>query len=173
MKDFEEIKKYESLNRYSKKGSTVFFGSSYLASVPICELAEDYGFDIPVYNRSVKGLTIKDAQQVLDTCVADLKPQKVFLNIGDCDLGNGIEADEFITNYEWLLYTLHLKCQCRIYVLSVIDDSLRASEINSRLKQLCITHKCEFIDLNPTSFFDKIRFYMRSQPITFTEAMSV
>ena len=177
MKNFEEIKKYEDLNNISKKGGAVFFGGSYLSTIPICELVRDWGLDMPVHNRSIKGLTIDEAQNALNTCIFSLKPQKVFLNIGDCDILNKTKTDDFIAKYEWLLYTLHINCKCRIYVLSVVSTSPRTNEINSRLKQLCETHKCEFIDMNelnePRKFFDKIRFYMRSYPITFSEAMSV
>lgn len=173
MKNFEEIEKYEELNNVSKKGGAVFFGSTFLSTVPVCELAEDYGLDIPVHNRSVKGMTVKDAQKLADTCVVALKPQKIFLNIGDCDVATNEENEKLITDYEWLLYMLHTKCQCKIYVLSVADSSEKAREFNSLLKQLCNAHKCEFIDLNPKSFFEKIKFYMRSQPMTFAEAMSV
>lgn len=176
MKNFEEIKKYETLNSISKKGGAVFFGGTYLSEIPVCELAEDYGLDMPVYNRSIKDITVKDAQEVFETCIVPLRPQKVFMSIGESDIINGTKTDEFIADYEWLLYTLNVKCRCKIYVLSVSGESQQVEEANRRLKQMCEVHKCEFIDLNrhrePTYFFDKIRFYMRSCPISFAEAMN-
>lgn len=171
------INNYKHLNITAKKNATVFFGADWLNEIPIAELIRDNYVDSVVYNRSLKGLTLDDAEQIITECVCDLNPDKVFINIGENDI---IKADfdikKFTEKYEWLLYTIHSKCNCKIYILSVIRDNQNL--INSSLKNIAEKYICEYIDLRTCEksvlkFFSKIRFFLRSKPITFYEAINV
>lgn len=173
----EIVDKYKKLNLLIKNGGTVFFGADWLYNIPLSEIAESYGADMPIYNRSVKGLKMKDCEKVIDTCVCDINPDKVFINIGENDVTDeNFNAGEFFDKYEWLLYTIHSKCKCDIYILSVVTD--KNTRVNSRLEELAKKHGCEYIDIQccgqpVLNFFPKMRFFLRREPITFSEAMSM
>lgn len=169
--------KYKYWNKSALKGGIVFFGADWLSNIPIAEFAKDWGIDIAVHNRSIKGLLLKDAEKVLECCVCDLAPEKVFINIGENDIKySAFNANEFREQYEWMLYNIHSKCTAKIYILSIIGD--RYKNANHILKQLAEKYGCEYIDIqncsdSPDKFFSKIRFYLRCSSITFYEAMTM
>lgn len=172
----EVLRNYQSLNKGAKEKATVFFGADWLNKIPVTELAQDYGIE-SVYNRSLNGLTLDDAELVLETCVFDLQPDKVFINLGENEPdGLSFDAVEFEEKFEWLLYTIHSKCNCRIYILSVVDN--RSRIVNELLKQISEKYECEYIDISNCrtsilNFFTKIRFFLRSKPINFCEAFGL
>lgn len=178
MKNYEEIlKKYEELNKSAKPGGIVFFGTDWMAEMPISEMAKDNGFSENVYNRSVKGFLIKDSEHILNACVKKLSPEKVFINVGENDLKNiDFNMDEFVEKYEWMLYTIHTSCNCNIYILSLLDD--KTGKVNEALEKLANNYGCEYIDISAcqnsySGFFSRVRFFMRNHPITFFEAMTM
>lgn len=178
MKDFREtLENFRELNRKAKKGGIVFFGTDWLADMPIGEIARENGLETAVYNRSVSGAYLKDGEGCIDVCVTDLKPCKVFINMGENDVkSENFNEDEFLEKYEWLLYTINARCKCDIYVLSLFND--QNGILNRKLKSLAENYGCEYIDISMCekshlSFFSRIRFFMRTRPITFFEAMTM
>lgn len=178
MKIYEEIlKKYEELNKNAKPGGIVFFGTDWMAEVPISEMAKDNGFTQNVYNRSVKGFLIKDSEKLINPCIEKLNPKKVFINVGENDIkSEDFSVEEFLEKYEWMLYTIHTSCKCDIYILSLLDDT--NGKVNDALAKLAKSYGCEYIDIGAcknsySGFFSRVRFFMRSHPITFFEAMTM
>lgn len=173
----ETLNNYKVLNEAATSRAVVFFGTDWLCDIPVAELTRDSGIDAAVYNRSLKGLTLKDSQQVVDTCVNDLHPDKVFINIGENDICcNDFDPAEFSEKFEWLLYTINAKCRCNIYILSVIND--KGGLVNEILKKIAEKYGCEYIDIQACrtsflKFFSKVRFFLRRNPITFYEAMNL
>ena len=172
---------YKQINSVAKHGGIVFLGSSYLGSIPICELAQDFETELPVYNRSIDGLTIDKVCDELESCVLELNPSKVFISIGDEDVKNAeLDIKTFIEKYQWMLYTLHSRSRAKIHIVSVLSEEPAALDINERLKRLAKETGCEYVDAASTvkaekpslRLFDILRFYMRSRPITFSAAMS-
>ncbi len=172
---------YEQINQVAKHGGVVLLGSSYLNSLPLCELAQDFETNITVHNRSVQGLTIDNVCDNLQNCVLDLDPSKVFIGIGDEDVKKPeLDTERFIEKYQWMLYTLHQRSHAKIYIISVLSPLPNASKINERLKQLAVETGCVYIDAVQAlhtdkpflRLFDILRFYMRRHPITFNEAMA-
>lgn len=176
MMDFTQI------NEVAKPGGIVFLGSSYLSSIPVNELAQDFEADVPVYNRSIKGLTIEQACSMLDACVFDLQPSKVFICIGDEEVKmRALDIKNFCEKYQWLLYALHSKSSARIYIVSVPSNAPAAGMINDALRNLANETGCHYVDIMAAvrsekpyiRFFDILRFHMRTKPITFGAAMSI
>lgn len=172
---------YKQINSVAKHAGIVFLGSSYLGSIPICELAQDFEIELPVYNRSIDGLTIDKVCDKLESCVLELNPSKVFISIGDEDVKNAeIDIKAFMEKYQWMLYSLHSRSKAKIYIVSILSDEPVAMTINDKLKKLAKETGCEYIDAASTvkaekpslRLFDVLRFYMRSRPITFSAAMS-
>ena len=175
-----EIISYREMNDMSKPGGIVFFGSNTFADLPINELSEAYNLEEHVYNRSVCDKNIENAAKLLDTCVFDLNPSKVFINLGDADLSdNNLIIDEFIAGYEWILYSIHTNTRAEIYVVSVMSASPVADKINKRLEKLALESGNCYIDAASVinsgtpkrNLFDLLRLYMRNHPISFADAM--
>lgn len=171
----EKLKSYSELNEKAEKNSIVFFGTDWLCDVPVAELARDNGIDEAVYNRSVKGLLLKDSEKVIDECICSLRPERIFINIGENDVKEGFDSGEFAERFEWLLYTINAKCGCKIFILSIVNDSCNANEI---IKKIADKYGCEYIDIrscrqSAATFFSKIRYFLRHRPITFCEAMKI
>lgn len=171
---------YQQINQVAKHQGIVFLGSSYLHELPICELAQDFETDLPVHNRSIDGMTIESVCDNLESCVVELDPAKVFISIGDVDVKDpDLNIDKFIEKYQWMLYTLHNRSNAKIYIVSVLSPLPAAALINEKLKRLAKESGCQYIDAVQAirsekpllRLFDILRFYMRSHPITFREAM--
>lgn len=177
MKSYEkDLVGYEAVNKAAKNSGAVFFGCDRLYGIPVSELAEDYELNMPVYNRSVRGLSIDDAADVLDTCIYELSPDKIFVNIGENDVvRDGFNIDSFMEKYEWLLYTIYSNCHCSIYIMPIFAD--KSGEINERLKKMSLKYGCGYIDVkavvSPIDFFLKIKRFLRERPIGFYEAMTI
>lgn len=178
MKNYAKmLENYKILNKSAQKNATVFFGADWLSEIPVAELAHDNGMDTAVYNRSLKGLRIEEAEQVLDECIYGLNPDKVFINIGENDIKSfDFDIDVFSEKYEWLLYDIHSKCGCAIYILSVTSD--RGNSVNHILEKISEKYGCKYIDIQKYkvsffSFFSAIRMFIRKGQITFCEAFRI
>lgn len=176
-----KINQYEQVNQVAKQHGTVLFGSSYLYELPICELLQDADADLTVHNRSIPALTIEQAGTVLEPCVLALSPEKIFISLGDEDVKRPeFHAEQFLEQYQWLLYTLHSRSKAKIYIVSVLSDLPAAQVVNRRLQQLAKDTGCQYVDgvsaLQNQSprlkLFEMLRFYIRRRPISFQDAMS-
>ena len=92
-----KLKRYRHLNPLARPGQILLVGSSLMEHFPIHELLEDRGIRLPlaVYNRGISGFTTTELLENMDVCVYQLKPSKIFLNIGTNDM-NGpdyVEAE--------------------------------------------------------------------------------
>ena len=81
-----KIRNYREQNVRAQKGQTVFAGSSLMENFPVNEMLMTRGNRAVVYNRGIGGFTIEQYDEVLDVCVLDLAPKKLFINIGSNDL---------------------------------------------------------------------------------------
>lgn len=175
-----KIISYKEMNDMSKSGGIVFFGSNTFADLPVNELSESYNLGENIYNRSVCDKNIEGAAKLLNTCVFDLNPSKVFINLGDADLKDtNLNIDEFIASYEWILYSIHTNTHAEIYVVSVISNSPVVEKINKRLEMLALESGSGYIDaasvissVTPKKdLFDLLKLYIRTHPLSFADAM--
>ncbi len=177
------IRKFRILNRISRKGGIVFFGSDYFASLDFGELASAGGIGEPVYNRSFESLTVADASGILSPCVCDLRPGRVFLNFGESD-GVLTEADAaaFTERYKRMILRLRRNCKdCRIFIVSVAGGRV-FSGLNARLQTMAEETDCGFVDISASApetgrdsalrMFNIVKPYMRSFPVGFADAMN-
>ena len=86
MMNERKIRNYKEQNVRAQRGRTVCAGSSLMENFPINEMLMTRGSHAVVYNRGISGFTIQDYDAALDTCVLDLAPSKLFINIGSNDL---------------------------------------------------------------------------------------
>ncbi|MBO7612447.1 MAG: hypothetical protein J6S81_01325 [Treponema sp.] len=78
----EKLHEFIALNAMAKNAGIVCFGSSTFAKINMLELAMDCGFNVPLYNRSIEGLTLEDSAEVLQRVIIPLQPSKIFVNFG-------------------------------------------------------------------------------------------
>jgi hypothetical protein len=176
----DELSKYSQMNEVSTTNGVVFFGSSYFANMPVSELARDYELEEKVYNRSLYGMTISDVDSALEDCIFSLSPKKIFVNIGEEDIkSQSFNEKEFLTKYEWMLYTIHDKTDAQIYLVSIISRSPEAAKMNKLLKKLAKESGCTYVDAVSAIYYDKpdvkvfdtLKYYIRNHSISFAEAM--
>ena len=178
----KELARFSQMNEVSSTNGVVFFGSTSFNEMPLAELARDYDLEEKVYNRSISGLTIADVDSVLDDCVLNLSPKKVFISIGEEDVEKeSFNEKEFLAKYEWMLYSIHDKCDAQIYIVSVLSRMAIASRINERLSKLAKETGCTYIDAASALYYEKpdmmifedLKPYIRNHNITFAEAMKM
>lgn len=193
----KQIDTFTSLNRFAAKGQILLFGSTMLSRFPVYELKQDFAFDETIYNRGIRGLTLKDALDILKPCVFDLFPGKLFLDFGDAEnLEEEAGMNDFLETYQKLIRLVHSELpDCQIYLLSVVPERKNDSRINQELWKLSIDMDCEFINLTPylterknslevlpkrdraddlqmqtyAMLFQKLRIHFYNKPITFGE----
>lgn len=146
-----EVNRLLTLNNLAEQNGIVIFGGTEDKEIPLCELKQAFELNPNLYNRSVTGLSITNAVQMFDTCVAALCPETVLLHIGAADMDLFTEnASEFDQKYRELI--AHIKAlnkNCRIGIISFRnpDNSSNIAEMNRHLKYLAQSEQCEFGDI--------------------------
>lgn len=167
------LEKYKRLNNFVLKGQLLFFGSTFLEEFPLDELKQDFSLDRVIYNRSIQGLTVDEALNILDTCVFDLMPSKLFLSLGDEDEKRPDYSEkEFLKKYAQLLDKVYAELPaCKIYLLS--------PGYHFALKALAQKKGAFYIDLSANtsadyvSAFRRMKTFFRDGNIGFSEALNV
>lgn len=169
MKTDQELKleRYVQLNNNVIKGQVVFVGSSLMEMFPIEELLEEIHSDRIIYNRAIGGYTTLDLLKVLDVCVYDLLPSKIFINIGTNDLSNpNYTLSDIMSNYDEIISKIqHHLPTAMIYMMAyypvnydaatpemkpclLIRTNKKIDMANMRVKQLAQQHGVKYIDVN-------------------------
>ena len=163
-----EIAKYKALNQLAEADGIVIFGGATDVSIPLGELEQAFALSDHIYNRSIAGLSVKDALSVYDECVAPIAPETVLIHIGEADRKFFEEhPSEFDNKYRELLS--HIKSQnkkCRIAVISLrnYESNPQIEEINKHLKYIADFEKCEYGNIankkvwNPKSTMNAVSF---------------
>ena len=163
-----EIRKYQKLNELAEQGGIVVFGGSEDLKIPLGELRQAFSVESKMYNRSITGLSVKDAISVYDECVAPIAPETVLIHLGEADRKFFEEyPSEFDNKYRELLS--HIQSQnkkCRIAVISLKNYELnpQIEEINKHLRYIADFEKCEYGNIankkvwNPKSTRNAVSF---------------
>lgn len=114
------VKRYRMLNERAEKGQIVFAGSSLMEYFPIAEMELAAPSELLIYNRGVGASTTDDLQKWLDTCILDLEPTKLFVNIGSNDIGSpAYSLASLTTNYSAILESVRSALpECDVHVLA-------------------------------------------------------
>lgn len=91
-----KIERYKKMNENAEKGKIVFAGSSLMEMFPIEQFVKEDKLDIVVYNRGVGGFVTEELLENINTCIIDLQPSKLFINIGTNDLSDSRRSFEEI-----------------------------------------------------------------------------
>lgn len=157
----QEIERYSGLNELAEASGIVIFGNEEDRGIPLCELKQAFELESNLYNRSFTKLSINDATEIYDSCVAELYPETVLLHIGAEDLEFFKSAPaEFDEKYRELI--AHIRKgnkKCRIAVISLKNPEKKdeIAELNKHLKYIADSEQCEYGDIatkriwNPTA----------------------
>lgn len=171
-----KTERYREANKTAKKGQIVFAGSSLMEMFPIEKLLKEHGDDTIIYNRGIGGFITDELMQVLDVCVTDLAPSKVFINIGTNDLSwESIPISQMIAHYDEILTTIEEKVPgVKIYLMAYYPVNYEAATeqmkeclkirtnekialANEEVKKLAARHNQSYIDVNRNLKDDKGR----------------
>ena len=162
------VESYRERNKTAVKGGVVFAGSSLMEQFPVEEWVREQGdIALPVYNRGIGGYTTKDLLPILDVCVWELAPKKVFINIGTNDVRDANEPIPMIrARYDDLLRQIeaHLPGAV-IYLMAyypvnpdaadenmkrvlAVRSNARIDEANRAVELLAKAHGQRYIDVN-------------------------
>ena len=100
----DKLERYRHLNKFVKKGLTLFTGSSLMEQFPIQEIMINHGMAPAAYNRGIGGYTIPEMLDAINEQILDLEPSKIFINIGTNDISIPEETiDKLISDYRQVL----------------------------------------------------------------------
>lgn len=162
------VKDFHVWNKDAIKGQTVFTGSSLMEMFPIEKWVKELGPNAPiVYNRGVGGYRIADLLPILDACVFELKPRKVFINIGTNDLNDdNISLETVMSNYDRIITQIEEKLPgVIIYMMAyypinyeaateemkpclLIRTNEKINRANELVAQLAAKHGQKYINVN-------------------------
>lgn len=147
-----EIKKYQELNKLAKANGIVIFGGTKDKGIPLCELKQAFELKSSLYNRSVDELSINDALEIYDACVAPLNSESILLHIGDADLNyfkeNSFDFDQKYRNLIQHMKTTNTKCSITVISLKNYNDETDIRELNKHLKYIAESEQCEYVDIS-------------------------
>ncbi len=169
IKNDKEIKaeRFSELNKTALKGKIVCAGSSLMEMFPIEKFLKESGSETVIYNRGIGGYMIHELRENLDTCVLELKPSRLFINIGTNDLSwSSISAAQVVESYEEVLGEIYkVLPETEIYVMAyfpinyeaasdemkpclLIRTNDKINEANAGLKKMSERLGAKYIDIN-------------------------
>lgn len=167
----------KKINDLTMPGEIVIFGSTYMSHFPLYELINKYMFENAVYNRSIEGLTTKDALEIVNDCVIAIRPSKIFLAIGEEDENN----PDAIREYSLLISELRYRLpQCHLYLIGLTGGGSFAEDFNRNILRLCDGKNTEYIRFVTNKMYEnalyKARFkqlscFFRSGAMTLMDAI--
>jgi len=165
----EKVEKYRILNQYVKKGEILFVGSSLMEGFPINEFLLDFDVNAKIYNRGISGYVTDELIKVMETCIFDLAPSKIFINIGTNDIAQeGYTVERLIQNYTYILSEIKSRLpETIIYVMAYypingLDDFEGKSDkswfiqrsnanilkANEKVKEMTLSMNGRYINVN-------------------------
>jgi hypothetical protein len=122
----------------------LFVGDSYTKELDFSEL--DYHY-VKNYDEE---LTTSKLLEDMNDKIYKYNPSKVFIQVGNNDLDNGVEKDEIINNISKIIDEItDNRPYAEIYIESLypIGENDAITSINTSIKKLCSTKKVNYIDM--------------------------
>ena len=162
------VRNFYNINQSAQKGQVVFVGSSLMEMFPIEEWTKELGENAPiVYNRGVGGYRTTDLLPILDVCVFELEPRKIFINIGTNDLSDSnIPLETVMENYDRIVTLIEDKLpNVIIYMMAyypinyeaateemkpclLIRTNEKIRSANELVAKIAAKHNQKYIDVN-------------------------
>lgn len=172
----KKILRYREENKTVQYGQTVFAGSSLMEMFPINKLLEEHNDSVTVYNRGIGGFVSRELLEVIDVCAIDLKPSKIFINIGTNDLSDSrIPISELMENYDKIISEIEARLpETVIYLMAYYPVNYEAADENMKeclkirtnekirianveVKKLAERHNQRYVDINKNLMDEQCR----------------
>lgn len=167
------------INDLTLKGEIVIFGSTYMANFPLYELINKYHFENAIYNRSIAGLTISEALEIVEDCVISIAPAKIFIALGEEDEDN-IDA---IKQYNEMIKIIQSALpECKIYLICLQGNTPYVEKFNANILALCDEKKIWNIRFIPSSSagvnmykaqFKQLSCFFHNKPLSMGETFAM
>lgn len=163
----KKILRYREESKNIQYGQTVFTGSSLMEMFPINKLLKEHNDSEIIYNRGIGGFVSRELLEVIDVCAIDLKPSKVFINIGTNDLSDSrIPISELMNNYDKIISEIEARLpETIIYLMAYYPVNYEAADedmkeclkirnnekirtASAEVKRLAEKHNQRYIDIN-------------------------
>jgi len=169
----------KKINDLALPGEIVIFGSTYMSEFPIYELINKCKSENAVYNRSIKGLTVKEAVEILDDCVVEIHPSRVFIALGEEDEFNPNAVSEYVD----LVSAIRKKLpEAIIILIGIINGGSFAESFNKSILSLCDNKNVMYVELVKKGLsgnalfkaqFKQMSCFFRTNPITMGDAFEL
>ena len=163
----KKLKNYQEKNKEVIPGQILFVGSSLMEMFSIESFMKERDQECIVYNRGIGGYRTEDLLAAIDTCILDLAPRRIFINIGTNDLSDpDIAISEVIDHYDKILSIIESKISdVELYLMAYypvnyeaaadyMKDCLRIRTnekinlANAQVQFLAKKHHAKYIDVN-------------------------
>ena len=175
----EKFRMFRVYNDITLQNEIVIYGSTFTAEFPFYELSQKYLLSNAIYNRSIPGLSLKEAEVGLESCVLEIRPKKIFLSLGEQDL----QTPDALDIYGRILQQLRSRLpDSSVYVMPVRGCSPVQAQFNRKLRSLCGKYGAVYLDLlyrtekgelSCSSIFKQLSSCFRKTPLTLTEALQL
>ena len=162
-----KVERFRELNKNVIHGKIVFTGSSLMEMFPINKLLEEHNDPTVIYNRGIGGFISAELLDVIDVCVLQLEPSRVFINIGTNDLSDSrIPVQHLMDNYDKIITAIenHIP-KVEIYLMAYypvnyeaaaenmkeclkIRNNEKIAAANKEVEKLAAKHGQKYIDIN-------------------------
>jgi len=153
------------------KGQILIVGSSLMEQFPINELQQTLDKKFVIYNRGVGGFVTNELLATMNTCIFELFPSKIFINIGTNDIASPeYKQENLIANYDRILNKIKSQLpHCKVYMMAyypvnqqmdfpLVNEEMNKEpntrtnptlqEANMALKNLAKKYHYQYIDVN-------------------------
>ncbi len=134
---------------------------------PVEKLMEETHQEVVIYNRGIGGFVTRELLDALDVCILDLKPRRLFLNIGTNDLSDAsISMAEIMERYDQILNRVEKALpETEIYLMAyypinyeaaaeemkpclLVRTNEKIARANEEVRKLAEHHGARYIDVN-------------------------
>lgn len=135
----------------AKDYNIALLGGTYAKDIPVKKLAEEFGFDFDLFNRSTFALSLKNAKEYFEKYVANLNSDGIILQLGkeDRDVFKA-NPSQFDTMYLELLAAIkeHNK-DCRLALVSINNsmNDTTVADMNNHIKAIAQSEQAAFVNL--------------------------
>ncbi len=162
-----KLNRYREENKSALPGQIVFAGSSLMEMFPIGKLLSEHNDQTVIYNRGIGGFVSRELLDAMDVCILDLKPARLFINIGTNDLSDSnMPISRLMENYDRILTAVETRLpRTEIYLMAYypvnyeaaveglkeclkIRNNEKIAAANAEVQKLAERHGQKYMDVN-------------------------
>lgn len=142
----------------TEKNCVVLIGGTTDKQIPVNELAANFDFNFPLYNKSTNNLSIKNAKEYFEKNILPLQTEAIIMHIGEQDLNLfGADTQEFDALYISLIETIkNSNKKERIALISINNPTNNKiiESMNLHIKAIADSELCTFVNLDEAKLWN-------------------